>query len=158
MRTLVAFGFAVYAGIESEQGVGENGLVSIFDCSHARGQATLMRMWEPLAVVLVVGLPMLAAIAAWVCAGPGTLGRLFCLLTRGHDYRTRGEGSRAFLECADCQARTSGWNLETRYHYSELQDEGFRLLLAEDVGTPALISVQHGPRVASTPFRLEFDA
>ena len=142
----------------SEQGVAENRLVTVLDCSRTREQATLMRMWEPLAVVLVVGLPILVAITAWVCAGPGALRRLFCLLTRGHDYRTRGEGSRAFLECAECQARTSGWSLETRYHYSELQDESFRLLLAEDVGTPALISVQHGPRVASTPFRLEFDA
>ena len=141
-----------------EQIAGDVRLVTILDCSHTRGQATLMRMWGELGVVLVVGVPILAAVVTWFWAGPGALSRLFCLLTRGHDYRTRGEGNRAFLECGDCQARTSGWSLETRYHYSELQGESFRLLLAEDVETPPLMSAKNGPRVASAPFRLEFDA
>jgi len=117
-----------------------------------------MPMWEPLNVVLVVVLPILAAITTWVCVGPGASRRLFCLLTRGHDYRTRGESTRAFLECANCQTRTSGWNLEVRYHYPERRNESLRLLLADDLEATPLISVQNEPRAASTPIRLQFDA
>lgn len=117
-----------------------------------------MRMWDPLGVVLVVALLIVIAITTWFCAGPGALRRVFCLLTRGHDYRTRGEGRRAFLECADCQARTSGWSLEIRYHYPQNHDGSLRLLLAEDVEASPLISIQNAPRATTTPFRLEFDA
>jgi hypothetical protein len=117
-----------------------------------------MHMLEPLGVVLLVGLPVLVAITMWVCAGPRALRRLFCLLTRGHDYRTRGEGSRAFLECADCQARTHGWSLEARYHYPERHNKGFRLLLANDVETTSSIPVPKERQPASAPLRLEFDS
>ena len=116
-----------------------------------------MRMWGPLGMVLVIGLPILIAMTMWAYAAPPALRRLFCLLSRGHDYRTRGEGSRAFLECADCQARTSGWSLEVRYHYPERHNQGLRLLLAEDVEASPLISVENRPHPASTPLRLEFD-
>ena len=81
--------------------------------------------------------------------------RLVCLARRGHDYHTRFEEKKAFLECAFCGSRTVGWHLDVAYRPSEAPLKTLRLTFADDV-EPQPPSSGLSP-VPPTPLRLELD-
>ena len=80
--------------------------------------------------------------------------KITCLFRRSHDYHTKFEEDRTFLECGRCGARTVGWRVEPAFHYYEDTREPFQLDFAENVEPENVASFPAPDRQVS--LRLEF--
>gem|GEM_PF-3266490 len=81
--------------------------------------------------------------------------RLACFFWQGHDFHTKSEDHRAFLECHRCGKRTVGWTLDVAYRYVESSGGTMRIEFADDSMVTGPI---HRPlNLPITPMRLDFD-
>ena len=81
--------------------------------------------------------------------------RLACFFWQGHEFHTKYEAHRAFLECHRCGKRTVGWSLDVAYHYVRSPVDTMRIAFADDSVVAGTI---HRPvNLPITPMRLDFD-